>query len=192
MEAPVERVVVFRLALRAHTHIRRNRDEFTWIRLRIQNFEFCKVIGGAGFRFERINPRERWWSLCQVVQEGLQAILTPVYLDLHTAGGIAYPSGQLVAHRETVDKGSKTDSLDDPAYPNLQPGLFVHHTCRGAAILERSQLAQTSMPSPVLHETAKVVSPGLSISTPWRKYSMRKSIYGSKSVLLIINTSSPR
>ena len=134
--------------------------------LEVQDLEPSEGIGRAGLRLKRINPGQRRRLLLELLQEGLQAILRAVDLDLHPTGGITDPTGQLVAYRETIHKGSKADSLNDPAYPNLQPGKLAHHTCRGAAILERNQSAQASMPSPVLQETAKVVNPGLSISTP--------------------------
>src|SRR5262249_17074297 len=79
------------------------------------------------------DPRQRRRPAGQSLDELLDRLPCPFDLDHHLAATIFHRSGQVQIRRESVDKGSKTDPLDDALHLDLATfhagcSRFCRHT----------------------------------------------------------------
>ncbi len=66
-----------------------------------------------------------WASLLKRIGKSVQIWLNSLYFDSHIAGGIHYPSGQIIFMRQAIDKRAETDSLYYAFYLDAYPGCVV-------------------------------------------------------------------
>ncbi len=91
-------------------------------------------------------------------------------LDFYAMCRIEYPAGEGVLLGQQIHRRAETDALHDAGDINaLVDAAYSLAVSALAGICAFSQAIQAGMPSPVLQETSKICSPGLSISTPCLK-----------------------
>ena len=108
--------------------------------------------------------------MLQVLHKGSAGCGAAANLDFYAMRRIEYPTGEGVLLSQQINRGAEADALHNAGDLNtLVDAAYSLAASALAGIWAFSQSIQAGMPSPVLQETSKICSPGLSISTPCLK-----------------------